>query len=646
MAYKAQAGSPGTVLAIAIAAGDTSLIVVSGEAFSGLDLPNYLTLGYAQNVFETVKVTAIAGNTLTVVRGVEGTNQAWDSGTEIARVFTAKDWDELMEDVAGKAVPSDIPAAATAVPLMDGEGAVGNSTKYARENHVHPSDTAKQNKITSSASGDIAAFERITEGLPLNSLKIAINPVQAGAGDPSPSNVRPITGWTGANVTRAGKNLLPKGADRTASGINYAVQSNGEVVVTGTATATSFWAVQFSLPPGTYSLNGCPAGGGNSTYVIDVRNAVGGSGISGISGDSGGGSTFTLTADLTAYVNIRIASGYSAPAGGLTLSPMIRPASISDSTYEPYRGTTYPISWQSEAGTVYGGELDVTTGVLTVDRVQKDYAGGSDESWSVNAYNGRYRAYTAVSDIATNVADSAVADILCNMYKAISYNQGTVAEGISARYNNGQINVFQTVATSTAEWKTWLASHPLTVVYPLATPVTYQLTPTEVTTLLGANNIWADTGEILEARFDGDVKKAVDSKQPVITVSGILVGDGNGGIDPATEGNNITFDDGEISAAGLVNYTATISGAAADWSTDANGYQTQTVTGITGLKATYPVAPLVDVVLSGTDNDADAARLEAWGLISIVTTATDSIVVKCAGDAPQVNVPVIISVWE
>ena len=34
--------------------------------------------------------------------------------------------------------------------------------------------------------------------------------------------------------------------------------------------------------------------------------------------------------------------------------------------YEPYNGTTYPISWASEAGTVYGGTLDVVSGTLTV----------------------------------------------------------------------------------------------------------------------------------------------------------------------------------------------------------------------------------------------------------------------------------------
>ena len=35
-----------------------------------------------------------------------------------------------------------------------------------------------------------------------------LSPVQSGSGDPSPSNIRPITGWTGCDVSRTGKNLF------------------------------------------------------------------------------------------------------------------------------------------------------------------------------------------------------------------------------------------------------------------------------------------------------------------------------------------------------------------------------------------------------------------------------------------------------
>jgi hypothetical protein len=51
-------------------------------------------------------------------------------------------------------------------------------------------------------------------------------------------------------------------------------------------------------------------------------------------------------------------------------------------------------------------------------------------------------------------------------------------------------------ATTVADMKTWLASNPLQVVYELATPTEITLTPTEVKTLLGQNNIWADSGNV------------------------------------------------------------------------------------------------------------------------------------------------------
>ena len=42
----------------------------------------------------------------------------------------------------------------------------------------------------------------------LEKLTIEFSPKQAGTGDPSPDNVRPISGWDEVQVTRCGKNLL------------------------------------------------------------------------------------------------------------------------------------------------------------------------------------------------------------------------------------------------------------------------------------------------------------------------------------------------------------------------------------------------------------------------------------------------------
>lgn len=45
-------------------------------------------------------------------------------------------------DLASGVIPT-VPDAATSTPLMDGTAAVGSSTKYAKEDHVHPSDASR-----------------------------------------------------------------------------------------------------------------------------------------------------------------------------------------------------------------------------------------------------------------------------------------------------------------------------------------------------------------------------------------------------------------------------------------------------------------------------------------------------------------------
>lgn len=57
-------------------------------------------------------------------------------------------------------------APGTSTPLMDGTAAVGTATAFAREDHVHPADTAKQDKITASGllKGNGSAVSAATLG--------------------------------------------------------------------------------------------------------------------------------------------------------------------------------------------------------------------------------------------------------------------------------------------------------------------------------------------------------------------------------------------------------------------------------------------------------------------------------------------------
>ena len=51
------------------------------------------------------------------------------------------------------------------------------------------------------------------------------------------------------------------------------------------------------------------------------------------------------------------------------------------------------------------------------------------------------------------------------------------------------------------DFSAMLAIEKPTIVYELAEPITYHLTPTQIRTLVGTNNIWADTGNIIEGKY-------------------------------------------------------------------------------------------------------------------------------------------------
>lgn len=80
------------------------------------------------------------------------------------------------------------------------------------------------------------------------------------------------------------------------------------------------------------------------------------------------------------------------------------------------------------------------------------------------------------------------------------------------------------------------------------------------------------------------------------------------------------------------------------WTTNGS-YKTQTIT-ISGLRVSYSSQPIIDAQLSGTDADGDTAVLEAWSAVNYTNTATNSLTAMCIGDAPEVNIPILINVME
>ena len=76
-----------------------------------------------------------------------------------------------------------------------------------------------------------------------------------------------------------------------------------------------------------------------------------------------------------------------------------------------------------------------------------------------------------------------------------------------------------TTVTTKAEWVSYLAEIGAEFVYPLATPQTIQLTPQEIRTLLGQNNVWSEQGDV-EVIYNIPITNLLVKRQDVDDVSG------------------------------------------------------------------------------------------------------------------------------
>jgi len=367
---------------------------------------------------------------------------------------------------------------------------------------------------TDTASGSIASFPDGADSIPMKDVLVHIEPVQAGSGDPSPDNVRPITGWTGAKVTRTGKNLLPSyaiGQQRTENGITATANADGSITYVGTSTGT-FWGLGDSasiwVKAGTYTLSAR----NNTDISINIVNAVTGSLIDRVTGSDS--KVITFANDKKIYYITTILSGKTIDT---TATYQLELGSTA-TDYEPYHADTYDITFPTEAGTVYGGTLDVTSGVLTV--THKLYTFDGSENWTAGNYGLRYEFNLAglpdyiktwnsggrgLSNI--GICDPTAYNTPDKNYITSRTNVGANAIGVK----NHVLVVPPSVATTVEEFKAFLANTPEQWYAPLQTPQTYQLTPQEITSLLGENNLWADTGDS-DVEYRADTKMYVDAK--------------------------------------------------------------------------------------------------------------------------------------
>ena len=349
---------------------------------------------------------------------------------------------------------------------------------------------------TETASGDIASFNDGQAVIPAVSVVATITPIQSGSGTPSPSNVRPISGHDEVEVGVVGKNLFDK-----ANTIELYCDGSTKLVSNAT-----FKSVYVPLLPNTQYVYSQTVFG-NYTRLAVCNSLDAGTNIySPISKASGYETTTPLAFTNTDYKYL-VCTIYRSTTDTHTFdeiadSCMLELGSTA-TTYEPYNGTTYTDTLPS---TTYGGTLDLVSGLLTVDKIVSDM--GTLEWYKINGNNYANFYTTAISDL---LYSASTINIMCSAYKAEANNTALAsADGYVWTNVEKRVRVKDTSKASMTAEQFATSVSGQTLVYTLATPTTYQLTPQQIDTLKGQNNITATSGQV-SVTYKADIQKYIDN---------------------------------------------------------------------------------------------------------------------------------------
>lgn len=169
--------------------------------------------------------------------------------------------------------------------------------------------------------------------------------------------------------------------------------------------------------------------------------------------------------------------------------------------YDAEGKTTYSVTF-TDQGTVYGGTFDFVTGVgkithrmITFDGTQT--IGKEPASWNPNA-NVFYYELGTDANKGNMPSTKIVPNIIGNMVLPVKYTDlKTTPDNWRIGFtSDGRYLEWTAPFSSVADMNSFLTSTPMQVVFELATPIEYTLTPQQIETLLGENNVWSDAGEI------------------------------------------------------------------------------------------------------------------------------------------------------
>lgn len=343
-------------------------------------------------------------------------------------------------------------------------------------------------------------------------------PTQDGSGEPSPDNIRPISGRETVSVERCGGNVIEfLRTNDSHESVKIAVDAEKNITLNGALTRGA------NIIIGMCRLHWVAG----KTYTMYVKK-VGGSASLG----SGDGITFAyslFTQDYNRYfrgdtrstnLNAYIASDAALAETELVFMLQcwrantvfnnfkfqieVIPGTTAPTTYTPYTGQTAALTLPS---TVYGGTVDAVTGE-------------GQETWQAKSFNGteNWALYDDGSSAkffytADYTVDSEPLDTICSHFRKAAFTWGTI------------IRVYTSVFTDLDAYKDYLtaqyaAGTPVQIAYKLATPTPFTATGAQpIPALPGVNTVLTDADSATVTGRADPIKRITDLEDAVASMT-------------------------------------------------------------------------------------------------------------------------------
>lgn len=444
----------------------------------------------AANTAKTAAQTAQTGAETAATNAGQSASTATAKAAEAAQSAT----DAAASETAAEAAATRAEQAAASLTVDD---TLSDTSTNPVENRV-VTGAIRALQIEDTASGAIVS---LTDGSanPIQSLSVSLSPIQEGSGDPSPDNIRPITGREAVTVVRTGKNLLPNtGESKTTAGVTWTKNADGTITVSGTATGYSDFEIGYAKVTSDMGMITLSGIGGTSNVnwgYITLRDAN----TESIVNLSTGSASASLTFDISGYPNANTVRVTIKRNNNVATSGVIKPQLELGSTataYEPYDGQSVTVQLGQ---TVYGGSAEIISGQGQSTMRMVDLGA---LNWTYDSTHGAF--YAATSSYPKKYGFT---NIISSAYKARTATSGNnwnlQDKEIGGGNNSSYIYIKDTAYSTAADFKS--AMNGVQACYEINSPVEFTTDPATLSTLKGQNNVWSDADSV-EMTYIADPK--------------------------------------------------------------------------------------------------------------------------------------------